>query len=50
MKVYNAKEKQICKICGIIFSHNKQGRFTSHLINEQQIPLNDYLVKYFYSK
>ena len=49
MKLYDAKQIQSCKICHISFSHNKQGRFTSHLKNEHNISLEKYLVTYFYS-
>lgn len=31
MKSYDAKQPQECKICGFKLSHNKQGRFTTHL-------------------
>lgn len=50
MKVYDAKTEQICRLCGFKLPHNKQGRFTSHLIIEHQLTLNEYLVQYFYSK
>lgn len=47
MKVYNAKENQVCKICSFTFTHNKQGRFTSHIVTQHQLTLNEYLLKYF---
>jgi len=50
MKVYDAKEQQQCRICGLVVSHNKQGRFTSHLLNTHDLSLHDYLIQYFYEK
>lgn len=47
MESYDAKEKQYCKICNFKISHNKQGRFTSHL-KEHGYTLNEYLMKYHY--
>lgn len=43
MVPYDAKSYQECKICGFLVSHNKQGRFTSHLKNEHTLDLNSYL-------
>ncbi|UFT97749.1 very short patch repair endonuclease [Radiobacillus kanasensis] len=48
MKPYDAKLPQKCKICGYQFSHNKQGRFTTHL-KKHTIMLNEYLKTYYYS-
>ncbi|AJD91432.1 hypothetical protein JMA_21150 [Jeotgalibacillus malaysiensis] len=48
MKPYDAKQSQACKICGFELSHNKQGRFTSHIKNEHGISLEMYLLKYYY--
>lgn len=50
MKVYDAKVQQTCRICDFKISHNKQGRFTSHLKNEHNLKLNDYLIQFFYDK
>lgn len=47
---YNASDKQVCKLCGKEFIHNKQGRFTSHLKNEHNLFLDEYLINYFYTK
>ena len=48
MEVYDATKPQLCKICEITFNHNKQGRFTSHLINQHHLTLDNYLSSYFY--
>ena len=48
MEVYDATKPQLCKICGITFNHNKQGRFTSHLINQHHLTLDNYFSSYFY--
>jgi very-short-patch-repair endonuclease len=48
MKLYDAKQHQKCKICDLEISHNKQGRFTLHLINEHLLTLEQYLINYFY--
>ncbi|GIN73552.1 hypothetical protein J14TS2_40270 [Bacillus sp. J14TS2] len=45
---YDAKQPQECKICGFELSHNKQGRFTSHLKKEHDLKLEEYLIKYYY--
>lgn len=50
MEVYNAANEQKCAICNFTISHNKQGRFTSHLLKEHNLTLNEYLSQYFYSK
>ena len=50
MKVYDSKVQQTCKICDCTFKNNKSGRFTSHLMNEHNLTLEQYLIKYFYSK
>ncbi|KPL59625.1 hypothetical protein AM506_09135 [Rossellomorea vietnamensis] len=47
---YDAKKSQTCKICGFEISHNKQGRFTSHLKNKHGLSLKDYLVSYYYTR
>lgn len=39
MKPYDAKNKQTCKICDFKISHNKQGRFTSHIKNVHKLTL-----------
>ncbi len=48
MKPYDAKESQECNICGFQISHNKQGRFTSHMKNEHGLTLDEYLIKHHY--
>lgn len=48
MDVYDAKQPQTCLICGFTIDHNKQGRFTSHLKNEHNLTLDNYLISYFY--
>lgn len=48
MKPYDAKHKQSCLICNFEISHNKQGRFTSHLKNNHHLTLEQYLITYFY--
>ena len=45
---YDAKLTQKCKICGFEFNHNKQGRFTSHLIKNHNLNLEEYLINYHY--
>ncbi|WP_456274072.1 endonuclease domain-containing protein [Bacillus sp. AK031] len=50
MKPYDAKDSQMCKICGFEISHNKQGRFTSHIKNEHGLTLKDYLISYYYTE
>ncbi|RKD25539.1 hypothetical protein BEP19_00925 [Ammoniphilus oxalaticus] len=47
---YDAKVEQTCGICGMFFLHNKQGRFTSHLLHSHSISLHDYLLMYYYTK
>ncbi|MGJ9456947.1 endonuclease domain-containing protein [Oceanobacillus sp. CF4.6] len=49
MKSYDAKNPHACKICGYQISHNKQGRFTSHL-KVHGHTLNSYLVKFYYTE
>ncbi|MFC0269917.1 endonuclease domain-containing protein [Metabacillus herbersteinensis] len=49
MKPYDAKCIQLCLICGFRASHNKNGQFSSHLLNNHNIKINDYLYKYYYS-
>ena len=48
MDVYDAKQPQTCLICGFTINHNKQGWFTSHLKNEHNLTLDNYLISYFY--
>jgi very-short-patch-repair endonuclease len=48
MKRYDAKNEQVCLLCGEGFSHNKQGRFTSHLIHVHQLNLHEYLLYHYY--
>ncbi|WP_047155281.1 endonuclease domain-containing protein [Aneurinibacillus tyrosinisolvens] len=50
MNFYDAKDKQICLLCREEFSHNKQGRFTSHLIHIHGMNLHEYLLRYYYAK
>ncbi|ARK20130.1 endonuclease domain-containing protein [Sporosarcina ureae] len=50
MKIYDAKVEQNCRICGHIFMHNKQGRFTSHLLSNHNLNLNEYLLIHFYDE
>jgi very-short-patch-repair endonuclease len=50
LKPYDAKQPQECKICGYRLSHNKQGRFTSHLKEKHGITLENYLIKYYYNQ
>jgi hypothetical protein len=50
MKPYDAKDYQECRICGFSISHNKQGWFTSHLLKEHCLDLENYLVNYYYTK
>lgn len=47
MELYDAKESQECNICGFQVSHNKQGRFTSH-IKKHGLTLEKYLIKHYY--
>lgn len=47
MDVYDAKQSQTCLICGFTINHNRQGRFTSHLKNEHNLTLDNYLISYF---
>lgn len=49
MRVYDAKVQQICLICKKDFNNNKSGNFTSHIINQHQLSLDEYLIKYFYT-
>ncbi|MEQ6375936.1 hypothetical protein RZN22_01250 [Bacillaceae bacterium S4-13-58] len=39
---YDAKEKQVCKLCGFEINHNKHGWFTSHLKDAHGISLEEY--------
>lgn len=48
MDVYDAMQPQTCIICGFTINHNKQGWFTSHLKNEHNLTLDNYLISYFY--
>lgn len=48
--IYDAKEKQVCQICGFEIHHNKQGWFTVHLKQMHALSLEDYLLQYFYTK
>lgn len=50
MVPYDAKVEQTCMICGDIFLHNRQGRFTSHLIYSHSLGLHEYLLMYYYTK
>lgn len=47
IKPYDASELQKCKICHFQISHNKQGKFTSHL-KKHGLTLNEYLLKHYY--
>ncbi|MCM3617749.1 endonuclease domain-containing protein [Sutcliffiella horikoshii] len=49
-KPYDAKSNQECKICGYSFSHNKQGRFTSHLLKNHSLNLESYLIEFYYKE
>ncbi|UTW69866.1 hypothetical protein KHA80_02870 [Anaerobacillus sp. HL2] len=48
--IYDAKEKQVCQICGFETHHSKQGWFTVHLRQMHALSLEDYLLQYFYTK
>ncbi|MFJ5789217.1 DUF559 domain-containing protein [Lysinibacillus sp. NPDC093712] len=50
MEVYDAKQPQTCLICGFKINHNKQGWFTTHLKNEHNLTLDNYLISHFYPK
>jgi very-short-patch-repair endonuclease len=50
LKPYDAKNSQTCKLCCTTFLHNKQGRFTSHLLIEHSVDLHDYLIAHIYNK
>jgi very-short-patch-repair endonuclease len=47
LKPYDAKDSQECKICGYSVSHNKQGKFTSHL-KSHELSLHEYLILHYY--
>jgi hypothetical protein len=50
LEPYDAKKSQTCKLCSTTFLHNKQGRFTSHLLHEHTMELHDYLIAHIYTK
>jgi very-short-patch-repair endonuclease len=50
MKPYDAKISQKCNICGFQISHNKQGRFTSHIKKEHNLTLEEYLIQHYYNE
>ncbi|PIC75705.1 hypothetical protein CSV74_15015 [Sporosarcina sp. P19] len=50
MKKYDAKVEQKCQVCGLVFTHNKQGRFTSHLLSNHYLSLDEYLLIHFYDE
>lgn len=50
MKLYDVKEPQECKLCGFKLSHNKNGLFTSHIIKQHGLTLEEYLLVHYYSK
>lgn len=50
MKIYDAKVEQKCRMCELTFTHNKQGRFTSHLLSNHSLNLDEYLVIHFYDE
>jgi hypothetical protein len=48
--IYDAKNKQKCKICTKEIRNNMTGKFTLHLKNEHNITLEKYLLSFLYSE